>query len=288
MASLVTLIICIAITLSQAIATTDENILERGTTNESQCRNLTELTMQQISSAIPYFSDNGEIGRMINNTNVDSINADNNKLALSALTCCQEFLSLAVYNLNRSLSTDVTKAGMMSMICAAGTILQTCIDGFEDQSRVMFESVYNKLKYPIDTNKDTTKRMAKLNGISDVLNKDSEYPSWLSDGDMNLMRADSKIKADVVVAKDGSGKYRTVQAAVNDAPRISMKRYVIYVKSGSYNENVKIPPDRWNLMMVGDGMDKTIIHNNLSYRAGFQTWATATFGNFFYSYSIFI
>ncbi|KAG6432691.1 hypothetical protein SASPL_104275 [Salvia splendens] len=268
MASLVTLIICIAITISQAIATTYENILEMGITNESQGKILTELTMQQISSAIPYFSDNGEIGRMINDINAD------NKLALSALRCCQELLPLAVYNLDRSLSTDVTKAGVMSMICAAGTALETCIDGFEDQPRVMFESVYNKLKYPIDINKGTTKRMAKLN---DVLNKDSEYPSWLSDGDMNLMWADSKIKADAVVAKDGSGKYRTIQDALNDAPRYSKKRHVIYVKSGSYNENVKILADQWNLMMVGDGMEKTIIHNNFSHGTGFQTWATPTF-----------
>ncbi|KAL1543938.1 pectinesterase [Salvia divinorum] len=152
---------------------------------------------------------------MINNTNA------NNKLALSALTCCQELLPLAIYNLNRSLSTDVTKDEVMSMICAAGTTLQTCIDGFEEQPREMFESVYNKLKYPIDLNRGTTKIMARSNNKSDLLKKDSEYPGCLSDGDRNLLQADSKINVDVVVAKDGSGKYKRMSDAVKNAPRFS-------------------------------------------------------------------
>ncbi|KAL1556031.1 pectinesterase [Salvia divinorum] len=271
MASLVTLIICIAIIISQAVAASDDNILEIGISNENQGKNLTELTMQQISLAIPYFSGNGEIRRMINNINAD------NKLALSALKCCQELLPLAIYNLNRSLSTDVDKAGARSTACAAGTLLQTCIDGFEKQPRVIFETVYNKLKYPIDLNRGTTKAMAMLNSTTDVLDKDSEYPSWLSNGDRNLLQADSKIRADVVVAKDGSGKYKTIKDAVHNAPKYSQTRYVIYVKSGSYHENVIIESDMWNLMMFGDGMSKTIIHSNLSRRSGFETWATSTF-----------
>ncbi|KAG6432689.1 hypothetical protein SASPL_104273 [Salvia splendens] len=154
MASLVTLIICITITISQAVATTDDNTLGIGISNESQSKHLRELTMQQISLRIPYFSNNGEIRRMIYKINPD------NKLALSALRSCQELLPLAIYNLNRSLSTDVTKAGAISMTISAGTTLQMCIDGFEDQPRVIFESVNNKLKYPIDLNRVTIKTMA--------------------------------------------------------------------------------------------------------------------------------
>ncbi|KAL1543943.1 pectinesterase [Salvia divinorum] len=271
MASLVALIIFIAIAISQAVATTDDVILEIGISNESQGKNLTELTMQQISLAIPYFSDNGEIRRMINNTDAY------NTLALSALKCCQELLPLAIDNLNRSLSTDVTKGGLMSMTCAAGTNMQTCVEGFEDQPQVMFESVYNKLKYPIDLNRGITKIMARSNNKSDLLKKDSDYPGWLSDGDRNLLLADSKINADVVVAKDGSGKYKRISDAVKNAPRFSKTRYVIYVKSGVYNENVNIGSDRWNVMMFGDGMEKTIISSNRSHGAGLMTYDTPTF-----------
>ncbi|XP_047975546.1 uncharacterized protein LOC125217999 [Salvia hispanica] len=155
MASLLTLIICIAITISQVAATTIDSSLKKGISNEIRSKQLRKRTMQQISLTIPYFSDNGRIRRMINNIN------PGNKLALSALRSCQELLPLAIYNLNRSLSSDVTKAGAISMTIAAGTTLQTCIDGFEDQPRVIFKSVNNKLKYPIKLNRATIKMMAK-------------------------------------------------------------------------------------------------------------------------------
>ncbi|KAG6436013.1 hypothetical protein SASPL_100894 [Salvia splendens] len=188
MASLVALIIFIAIVISQAVATTDDNILQTGdSNNESQGKNMTELTMQQISLAIPYFSDNGEIRTMINNTNAD------NTLALFALRC---------------------------------TNLETCVEGFENKPQVMFESVYNKLKYPIDLNRGTTKIMARLDNKADVMKKDSEYLDWVSDGDRNLLEADSKISANDVVAKYGSGKYKTISDAVKGAPRYSKTRYV--------------------------------------------------------------
>ena len=141
-------------------------------------------------------------------------------------------------------------------------------------------SVYKKLEYIIDINRVSIKMMASTITSDDVLNSEDEYPGWVSDSDRDrfLLQADSKmIHADVVVAKDGSGKYRTVSEAVKDAPRYSKTRFVIYVKSGVYVEKVKIDSDRWNVMMFGAGIDKTIISYNLSHGAGFQTYETATF-----------
>jgi hypothetical protein len=48
------------------------------------------------------------------------------------------------------------------------------------------------------------------------------------------------IKADVVVAKDGSGKYKKISDALKAVPEKSKKRFVIYVKKGIYNENLRI------------------------------------------------
>ncbi|XP_047962190.1 pectinesterase-like [Salvia hispanica] len=227
--------------------------------------------MQEIASSISYFSEKGELSSIID--------ADN-KLGLSALKCCQELLPLAMDNLNRSLTSD-DEGGALSSTCAAGTTLQTCVDGFADQPRVMFEAVHKKLEYIIDLNRVAIKMMAStITSDDDVLNPEDEYPGWVSDGDRDrfLLQADSRmIRADVVVAKDGSGKYRTVSEAVKDAPRYSKTRFVIYVKSGVYVEKVKIDSDRWNVMMFGDGIDKTIISYNLSHGAGFQTYETATF-----------
>ncbi|KAL1556032.1 pectinesterase [Salvia divinorum] len=150
MALLATIIICIAITISQAAAASDGNFLEKRISNESQGKNSIELIMQQISLTIPYFSDKGEIRRMINNTCADRELTLDCKLALSAVRCCQELLPLAIDNLNSSLSTDVDKYAARSMVCAASSLLQTCVDGFEDQPRAVFGSVYNRVKYLID------------------------------------------------------------------------------------------------------------------------------------------
>ncbi|MQL67646.1 hypothetical protein F6Q10_35135, partial [Streptomyces vinaceus] len=75
---------------------------------------------------------------------------------------------------------------------------------------------------------------------------------------------------------DGSGKYKTVKEAVASAPDNSKTRYVIYVKKGTYKENVEIGKTKKNLMLVGDGMDATIITGNLNVVDGSTTFKSAT------------
>lgn len=91
------------------------------------------------------------------------------------------------------------------------------------------------------------------------------YPSWLKQSDRKLLEASGEdIKADVVVAKDGSGNFTTVGEAVAAAPDKREERFVIYVKEGVYDEIVEVPKKKKNVMIVGDGMDLTIITGNLN------------------------
>lgn len=83
---------------------------------------------------------------------------------------------------------------------------------------------------------------------------------------------------DAVVAKDGSGNYTTVSAAVDAAPTESASRYVIYVKKGVYKETVDIKKKKWNLMLVGDGMGVTVISGHRNYVDGYTTFRSATVG----------
>lgn len=54
-------------------------------------------------------------------------------------------------------------------------------------------------------------------------------PSWITPADRKLLQSTANaIKADLVVAKDGSGNYKTVADAIAAAPDKSKKRYVIY------------------------------------------------------------
>ena len=65
----------------------------------------------------------------------------------------------------------------------------------------------------------------------------------------------------LVVAKDGSGQYTTVQAAVNAVPANNTSRVTIAIKPGSYRENVVIPSTKPYITFqgLGSGPSATVI-----------------------------
>ncbi|KAK9085928.1 hypothetical protein Sjap_026339 [Stephania japonica] len=86
------------------------------------------------------------------------------------------------------------------------------------------------------------------------------FPDWISKSDQKVMESSiDKIEANVTVSKDGSGNYTTINEAAQFAPTMSYYRYVIHVRAGGYEEAVQIDENKHNLMLIGDGMDKTII-----------------------------
>lgn len=89
-------------------------------------------------------------------------------------------------------------------------------------------------------------------------------------------------KPDYVVAKDGSGTHTTINGAVAALTRTGHKRRperaVIYVKAGVYKENVEIGIQLKNVMVVGDGADKTIVTGGRNVPDGATTYNSATFG----------
>ncbi|MFJ9022458.1 pectinesterase family protein [Streptomyces sp. NPDC102259] len=71
----------------------------------------------------------------------------------------------------------------------------------------------------------------------------------------------------LTVAKDGSGQYTTVQAAVNAVPANNPARVVIAVKPGTYRELVKVPSNKPHVTIQGTGgsrKDTTIVYDNAS------------------------
>ncbi|MFI0512374.1 pectinesterase family protein [Streptomyces sp. WSLK1-5] len=71
----------------------------------------------------------------------------------------------------------------------------------------------------------------------------------------------------LTVAKDGSGQYSTVQAAVNAVPAGNASRVVIQVKPGTYRELVKVPSNKPHVTIQGTGSsrnDTVIVYNNAS------------------------
>ncbi|RCV29029.1 hypothetical protein SETIT_5G450500v2 [Setaria italica] len=80
---------------------------------------------------------------------------------------------------------------------------------------------------------------------------------------------------DVVVAADGSGNYTTVAASIAAAPANSDKRHVIRIKRGVYKEFVVVGQEKRNVVLVGDGMDATVISGSRCCADGYDTPRTA-------------
>ncbi|KAK1263694.1 putative pectinesterase/pectinesterase inhibitor 24 [Acorus gramineus] len=217
------------------------------------------------------------------------------KMTSAAVADCQELLGLAMDNLNDSLSTNIDLAppedvldDLKTWLSAAMTDQQTCIDGFIDSASTdLKEEVTDLLK---NSTEFTSNSLAIITGISNAISSiklrrlmshdssSSLYPAWLSSGDRKLLQSsDLRAKADIVVAQDGSGKYKTIRDALSKVPKKNKKRFVIYVKKGTYYENVLVDKDMWNVMMIGDGMAATVISGRLNVVDGTPTFQSATF-----------
>ncbi|PIN18125.1 Pectinesterase [Handroanthus impetiginosus] len=91
----------------------------------------------------------------------------------------------------------------------------------------------------------------------------------------------SGLKADVTVCKGGGCDFEAVQQAVNAAPDNdgSGKRFVIWIKAGVYEETVRVPMEKKNVVFLGDGIGKTVITGSMSVgQHGVTTFDSATVG----------
>lgn len=87
----------------------------------------------------------------------------------------------------------------------------------------------------------------------------------------------------VTVFQDGTGNFTTINDAVTAAPNNTNGvngYFLIYISSGVYQEYISIAKNKKYLMMVGDGINQTIITGNRSVVDGWTTFNSATFGTF--------
>ncbi|KAF5455284.1 hypothetical protein F2P56_024879 [Juglans regia] len=84
----------------------------------------------------------------------------------------------------------------------------------------------------------------------------------------------------VTVSQDGTGNFTTINDAIAAAPNNSVPAdgyFLIYVTEGVYEEYVSIAKNKKHLMMIGDGINQTIITGNRSVVDGWTTFNSATF-----------
>ncbi|WP_316817188.1 pectinesterase family protein [Pedobacter nyackensis] len=63
----------------------------------------------------------------------------------------------------------------------------------------------------------------------------------------------------IVVAKDGSGDFKTVQEAINAVPDFRNEVTVIFIKNGVYKEKLNLSASKRMVKMLGESLDQTII-----------------------------
>jgi pectinesterase len=66
-------------------------------------------------------------------------------------------------------------------------------------------------------------------------------------------------KYDIVVAKDGSGQYTSVQAAINAIPDSSTKTTVVYIRKGTYKEKIFLHRLKQHVRFIGEDKWQTIL-----------------------------
>ncbi|MBI5757478.1 MAG: hypothetical protein HZA46_03040, partial [Planctomycetales bacterium] len=69
-------------------------------------------------------------------------------------------------------------------------------------------------------------------------------------------------KPDVIVAADGTGRYKTIREAIDASPQISSdtgRRWTILVKPGIYRELVYVQREKRFTALVGEDAEKTIL-----------------------------
>ncbi|KAK1288189.1 hypothetical protein QJS10_CPB19g02002 [Acorus calamus] len=206
----------------------------------------------------------------------------------SAINDCVDLLDLSSDELSWTISSTPAStttgdhhSDLKSWLSAALGNQDTCLDGFDGTDGLVKSLVAQGLQTVTSLVGQALQMSGQFayGGRKLLSTTVGGFPEWVSAGDRRLMQAPaSGVQADAVVAADGSGTYKTVTEAVEAAPVESTKRYVIYVKRGVYNENVDIKKKKWNLMLIGDGMDATIITGDRSFVDGWTTFRSATFG----------
>ncbi|GLJ52727.1 hypothetical protein SUGI_1122630 [Cryptomeria japonica] len=240
--------------------------------------------------------------------NADQSQAVDDCRKLNDLT--MDYLTKALSILTESYLDWIKATDIQSYLSAALTNQVTCLDGlteanlnlclvsFTDYISRASQSVSNCLALinkfwieEMDFQQSSVRNRRLLSHAHhvgrvdhDLLPFDGGFPSWMSRGDRRLLMQTAKgvkLTGNVVtVAKDGSGDYTNITAAINAAADMSENRLVIYVTAGVYKECVNVPLNKDNIMLIGDGIDATVITGSKSVSDGWTTFSSATLATF--------
>ncbi|XP_049343486.1 pectinesterase 4-like [Solanum verrucosum] len=217
-----------------------------------------------------------------------------------AVEDCKELLQYAAEELHDSYSmvgdTALHSLGdrvseLLNWLGAVYSYQNMCLDGIIDKPDYK-EALENGMRNATQLTHNAINIVAKISTVLQAFNISSTittstsshrrllgYPTWFPVADRKLLAGGRHRAAPhAVVAKDGSGQYNTVAAALAAYPKNHRGKYIVYVKAGIYDEHVIISKKQPNVFIYGDGAGKTIItgHRNFGIMK-IPTQDTATF-----------
>ncbi|KAL1804970.1 hypothetical protein ACET3Z_028038 [Daucus carota] len=84
----------------------------------------------------------------------------------------------------------------------------------------------------------------------------------------------------VIVSQHGGSNFTSIGQAIEFAPlnsKVEDGYFIIYAMEGIYEEYITIPKHKKNIMLLGVGINRTVITGNHSYVDGWSTFNSATF-----------
>lgn len=95
--------------------------------------------------------------------------------------------------------------------------------------------------------------------------------------------AQAQWKSRIVVARDGTGDYRTLTEAMEEIRAFMDYKVTVFIKNGTYKEKVTIPSWLENVEFEGESVENTVItyddHANIGKMGTFRTYTLKVEGN---------
>nr|GMC64466.1 probable pectinesterase/pectinesterase inhibitor 46 [Ipomoea batatas] len=235
-------------------------------------------------------------------------------MSLRAVQVCHDLFSIAARCLTDSWSVALDRpanihdafADLNIWLTAAGTHQHSCVSAMDDAKdstlrrkvlknleksikltsnslailRAFQESMVDRSKVNTEDQHTVSASAAKRIGLIRESRKlgSGGMPRWMDSKERRWLRTPTgNLQIDAVVAKDGSGEFSKICDALKAVPDNCVKRFVVYVKRGVYNENVRVEATKSNVMMIGEGMEATVVSAALNFVDGTPTFDTATF-----------
>lgn len=193
-----------------------------------------------------------------------------------------------------SLSKPHNDDDVHTWLSAALTNQETCLeslekDKFKTDKSIMDATAQNLSQYISNSLALFVLTMGSKSKEAKTANPNRKllsFPTWVPAAERKLLEASvEEIEADAVVAQDGSGTHKSIGEALKGLLLTGSLessgtggRSVIHVTAGTYHEYINIPTKQKNVMLIGDGVGKTIIVGNRNSDDGWTTYKTATVG----------